>query len=127
MNTIMLIGRLGKDPEMVYTPQGTAHTRFPLATNRRWSDRTSGERKQETTWHTIVLWDALAEIAATYLHKGELCFVEGRLTHRDYTDKDGVRRRMYEVIADGLELLGGKPAASGDDELDPGAVEDGLF
>src|SRR5271165_5909175 len=115
MNKILLIGRLGRDVELTYTPSGAARATMSLATTRRWTDKSTGERKEETTWHNVVFWERLAETAANYLKKGDQCFVAGRMTSREYTDKDGVKHRLFEVNADELELLGSKPATTSED------------
>ena len=99
LNKIMLIGNLGKDPDMSYTPQGTPITKFSLAVSRRSKDRDTGERREETTWFNIVAWNQLAETMNTYLHKGSKVYIEGRMTSRKYTDKEGVERTAWEVTA----------------------------
>jgi single-strand DNA-binding protein len=125
MNKVMLIGNVGKDPEMTYTPNGNAVTRFTLATNRRWKDKTTGEMKEETTWFNIVAWERLAETCSQYVHKGSKLFVEGRFTSRDYTDKDNVQRRIFEVIINDMEMLDSKgsgPAADSGASAGSGAA-----
>src|SRR5215467_15864278 len=102
LNKIMLIGNLGKDPDMNVTTEGTPFTRFSLAVNRR-SKSSSGERQDETEWFNIVAWRSLAETCNTYLQKGSKVYVEGRLTQRKYTDKNGIERTAVEVIASGIE------------------------
>lgn len=104
MNKIMLIGNLGRDPEMNYTPNGVAVTKFSLAVNRVFKSG-SGERQEETEWFNIVAWQKLAETCNTYLKKGSKVFIEGRLTQRKYTDRNGVERTSLEVIANDMELL----------------------
>lgn len=104
MNKIMLIGNLGRDPEMNYTPGGTAVTKFSLAVNRITKSAT-GERQEETEWFNIVAWRQLAETCNHYLKKGQKVFIEGRLTQRKYTDKNGVERLAVEVIANEMEML----------------------
>lgn len=104
MNKIMLIGNLGRDPEMNYTPGGTAVTKFSLAVNRITKSAT-GERQEETEWFNIVAWRQLAETCNHYLKKGQKVFIEGRLTQRKYTDKNGVERLAVEVIANDMEML----------------------
>jgi single-strand DNA-binding protein len=114
MNKVMLIGNVGREPEMTYTPSGSAVTKFSLATNRRWKDKTTGEQKEETTWFNIVAWDRLAETCSQYIHKGSKIYAEGRLTIREYTDKDNVQRRAVDVVLERMEMLdskGGGPAA----------------
>src|SRR6266581_5987744 len=118
MNKIMLIGNLGKDPEMNYTPSGIALTKFSLAVNRVTKTAT-GEKEKETEWFNIVAWRQLAETCNTYLHKGDKVFIEGRLTQRKYTDREGIDRTTLEVIASAVEFLSTKhtPAsAEGGDE-----------
>lgn len=110
MNKVMLIGNAGKEPEMTYTPSGSAVTKFSLAVSRRWNDKQSGERKEETTWFNLVAWDRLAETCSQYVHKGSKIFVEGRFVSREYTDKDGVQRRVFDVVLTEMELLDPKGA-----------------
>jgi single-strand DNA-binding protein len=112
MNKIMLIGNLGKDPELNYTPSGTALTKFTMAVNRRTRDRESGEKRDETTWFNIVAWNQLAETCNQYLHKGSKVFIEGRMTSRKFTDKDGNERTAWEVTANEMEMLDPKGQGS---------------
>jgi len=112
MNKIMLIGHLGKDPEMNYTPSGMAVTKFSLAVNR-FKKSSTGERQEETEWFNIVAWDKLAETCNQYLHKGSKVYVEGRVSQRKYTDKNGIERWMVEVIASDMEMLTPKSAQGG--------------
>ena len=126
MNKIMLIGNLGKDPDMKYTDGGIAVTRFSLAVNRV-SRSQSGERQDETEWFNIVAWRQLAEVCNNYLHKGTKVFIEGRLTQRKYQDREGVQRTSVEVIANDMEILtpknqntgssGGAGSFSGEDDI----------
>ena len=104
MNKIMLIGNLGRDPELNYTPNGVAIAKFSLAVNR-FSKSPSGERQEETEWFNIVAWRQLAETCANYLHKGQKIYIEGRLASRKYTDKNGVERTAVEVVASDMEML----------------------
>lgn len=113
MNKIILIGNLGRDPEMDYTPGGQARTKFTLAVNRRTKDRDSGERREETTWFNIVAWAQLAETCNNYLHKGSKVYIEGRMTSRKYTDKDGIERTVWDVTASEMEMLDPKGAGQG--------------
>ena len=136
MNKIMLIGNLGKDPEMNYTPSGVALTKFSLAVNRVTKTPT-GEKQKETDWFNIVVWRQLAETCNTYLHKGDKVYIEGRLTQRKYTDKNGIDRWMVEVMANDMEMLTPKSAQGGSsdqflagnaDDTDPlGDLEDHPF
>jgi len=107
MNKIMLIGNLGRDPEMSYTPSGTAVTKFSLAVNRVTKSAT-GDRQEETEWFNIVAWNRLAETCNTYLRKGSKVFVDGRLSLRKYTDKNNVERTSVEVILNDMEMLSPK-------------------
>jgi single-strand DNA-binding protein len=113
LNKIMLIGNLGRDPEMNVTTEGTPFTRFTLAVNRR-AKSSSGER--ETDWFNIVAWRQLAETCNTYLHKGSKVYIEGRLVQRKYTDKNGIERSTVDVIANDMEILTpkGTQGSSGD-------------
>jgi len=104
VNKIMLIGNLGRDPEMNYTQGGTAITKFTLAVNR-YTKGTDGERKTETEWFNIIAWNQLAETCSKYLQKGQKVFVEGRLTQRKYTDRNNVERLSVEVIINDMEML----------------------
>ncbi len=105
LNKIMLIGNLGRDPEMSYTPSGKAITKFSLAVSRRSRDPQSGDRREETTWFNVVGWDRLAETMNEYLHKGSKVYIEGRMTSRRYTDKDGNERTAWEVVANDMQML----------------------
>jgi single-strand DNA-binding protein len=104
VNKIMIIGNLGRDPEMSYTPAGKAVTKFSLAVTRRGKDA-NGERKDDTTWFNVVAWERLGETCNTYLHKGSKVYVEGRMISREYTDKDGNKRTAWEVTATDMEML----------------------
>lgn len=106
VNKVILIGHLGKDAETKFTTGGAAKTTFTLATNRRWKDQQTGEFKEETDWHNIVMWRQ--ENVATYLTKGKQVYVEGRLQSRSYEDKEGQKRYITEVVVDELMLLGGR-------------------
>jgi single-strand DNA-binding protein len=105
MNKIMLIGNLGRDPEMSYTPNGVPVTKFSLAVRRRGSPSSTGERQDETDWFNIVAWQKLAETCNTYLRKGSKVFIEGRLAVRRYTDKSGIERTALDVIINDMEML----------------------
>jgi len=104
MNKLMLIGNLGRDPEMTYTPSGVATTKFTIAVNRV-SRNQSGERQEETEWFNIVAWRQLAETCTQYLKKGQKVYIEGRLQTRRYTDRNGAERTAIEVIANDMEML----------------------
>jgi len=106
-NKAILIGRLGKDPELRYTASGTAVTKFTLATNRRWRGK-DGQSQEETTWHDIVCWARTAEIAGEYLKKGSLVFIEGEIQKRNWQDKNGNNRVSVEINARTLQMLDSK-------------------
>ena len=110
VNKVILLGHLGKDAETKFTPGGAARTTFSIATSRRWKDQQSGEWKEETDWHNIVLWRA--ENLANYLLKGKQVYVEGRLQTRSYDDKDGKKQYFTEVVSEDVILLGGRGARS---------------
>ena len=113
VNKAILIGRLGKDPEVRYTPDGTMVTNFNLATDEQWKDK-SGEKVQKTEWHRIVTFGKLAEICGNYLVKGKLIFVEGRIQTRSWEDKDGVKRFTTEIVANDMKMLDSKGQAKAD-------------
>jgi single-strand DNA-binding protein len=113
MNKIILIGNLGKDPEMSYTASGTAVTKFTLAVKRVGAKSPTGERQDETDWFNIIAWRQLAETCNTYLKKGQKVCVEGRLQQRKYTDKNGAERLAVEVIINEMEMLTPKNQQSG--------------
>ena len=115
VNKVILIGTLGKDPELKYTPQGTAVTKFSMATNESYKDKQSGEWKERTDWHNIVCWQRTAEVAAEYLKKGRQVYIEGRLTTRSWDDKEtGQKKYKTEIVANDLVLLSGR--GEGDSE-----------
>ena len=111
LNKIMLIGHLGKDPEIRYTPDGIQVATFSLATSENWTDK-NGNRQEHTEWHTIVAWTRLADLAKRFLTKGRQVYIEGRIKSREYTDREGIKRRMTEVIASQMVLLGSRPQGS---------------
>jgi single-strand DNA-binding protein len=102
----MLIGNLGRDPELKSLPSGSHVATFTLATSRKWKDK-NGEMQEETQWHNIVAWGPMAETIATYLKKGSKAFVEGRLTHRSWDDQQGQKRYITEVVAESTVFLDG--------------------
>jgi single-strand DNA-binding protein len=115
INKVILIGNLGRDPEVRYTPNGAAICNVTIATSRNWKDKNSGEKMEETEWHRVVFFDRLAEIAGEYLKKGRPVYVEGRLKTRKWTDKDGVEKYTTEIMADNMQLLGGREGGGGDE------------
>ena len=116
INKVILIGNLGRDPEVRYTPSGAAVCNVTIATSRNWKDKTSGEQVEETEWHRVVFYDRLAEIAGEYLKKGRSVYVEGRLKTRKWQDKDGVEKYTTEIVADNMQMLGGREGMGGGDE-----------
>ena len=115
LNRVQLIGNLGKDPEIKYTPQGTPVAKLAIATNERFKDK-SGEWQDRTEWHNVVLWQRLAEIAGEYLKKGGKVYIEGRLQTRSWDDKQsGQKKYMTEVVASDMILLGGRGEGAGSD------------
>jgi len=113
VNKVIIVGNLGKDPEVRYMPSGSAICSVTVATSRQWKDKTSGERQEETEWHRITFFDRMAEIAGEYLKKGRPVYVEGRLKTRKYTDKDGVEKYSTEIVATDMQLLGGREGGGG--------------
>ena len=107
INKVILVGRLGRDPELKYTASGTPFCRFSMATDDSWTDKGSGERTERTEWHNIVVWDKLAEICNNYLTKGRMVYIEGSLQTREWDDKEGVKRKTTEIRARDMVLLGG--------------------
>lgn len=107
VNKVILVGNLGRDPEVRYMPNGDAVANFSVATSESWKDK-SGERMSRTEWHNIVIYRKLAEIAGQYLKKGSSVYLEGRIQSRKYTGKDGIERTAYEVIANEMKMLGGR-------------------
>ena len=113
VNKVILIGNLGKDPEVRYAPSGSAICNITVATSRQWKDKTSGEKQEETEWHRVTFFDRLAEVAGEYLKKGKSVYIEGRLKTRKWTDKEGVERYSTDILADEMKMLGSREG--GDD------------
>jgi single-strand DNA-binding protein len=107
VNKVILVGRLGQDPEVRFTQGGTAVANLRIATDETWKDQ-NGERQQRTEWHTVVLWRRLAEICGQYLSKGRLVYIEGKLQTRSWQDREGNKRYSTEVQADNMVMLGGR-------------------
>ena len=120
VNKVILIGNLGRDPEVRYTPSGSAVCNVTVATSRSWKSKESGEKVEETEWHRVVMYDRLAEIAGEYLKKGRSVYIEGRLKTRKWTDKDGAEKYTTEIIAQEMNMLGGREGGGGG-----GAEEEG--
>ncbi len=122
VNKVILIGNLGKDPEVRYTPNGLAVANITIATTEAWKDKTSGEAQEKTEWHRVVMYNRLAEITGEYLRKGSKVFIEGRLQTRKWQDKtSGQDRYTTEIVADTLEMLGKSNNTSSDS---PAATQD---
>ncbi len=124
LNKVLLIGNLGADPEMRYTPSGKAVTTFRVAVNRSRRDQSSGEQQRDTQWFTVVAWENLAEIATRYLSKGKQVYVEGRLQTRSWDAPDGTKRYATEVIAQEVILLGPAPSAAPEAEMAPAGLDE---
>jgi single-strand DNA-binding protein len=121
VNKVIIVGNLGRDPEVRYTPNGSAVCNVTVATSRVRKNKESGEKSEDTEWHRVVFFDRLAEIAGEYLKKGRSVYVEGRLQTRKWQDKDGVEKYTTEIVASEMQMLGGREgmgggAASGEDE-----------
>lgn len=112
INKVMLIGRLGQDPELKYTPSGAAVCNFSLATTESWADK-NGQKQERTEWHRVVVWGKLAELCNQYLAKGRQAFVEGSLQTRSWDAKDGTKRYTTEINAKSVQFLGGASAGEG--------------
>jgi len=110
LNKVMVIGRLGQDPELKYTPGGAAVCNFSVATSENWTDK-SGQKQERTEWHRIVVWGKLAELCNQYLAKGRQAFIEGRLQTRSWEDKEGQKRYTTEIMANTVQFLDSKQTA----------------
>ncbi|WP_288109069.1 single-stranded DNA-binding protein [Limnobacter sp.] len=113
VNKVILVGNLGKDPEVRYLPDGGAVVNLSLATTSNWRDKNSGEKREETEWHRVVMYGRLAEIAGEYCRKGRSIYVEGRLKTRKWQDQSGVDKYTTEIVADQMQLLGGREGGGG--------------
>ncbi len=108
INKVIIVGNLGQDPETRYMPSGSAVTNFTVATNESWKDKQTGEQKDRTEWHRVAMFGRLAEVAAEYLRKGSQVYIEGKLRTRKWPDRDGKDRYTTEIIADEMQMLGGR-------------------
>ena len=136
INKVILVGRLGKDPETKYMPSGDAVTSFSIATSENWKDKQSGEKREKTEWHNIVAFRRLGEICGEYLRKGSQVYIEGKLQTRKWQDKNGNDRYTTEIVANEMQMLGGRPSgesfapaqssAPSRAERAPAMVEDGF-
>jgi single-strand DNA-binding protein len=121
VNKVIIVGNLGRDPEIRYMPSGDAIANIAVATSYKSKDRNSGEQKELTEWHRISFFGRLAEIVGQYLKKGSSVYVEGRLQTRKYTDKDGIERYATDIIAENMQMLGGRQGMGGGDSYDGGS------
>jgi single-strand DNA-binding protein len=113
VNKVIIVGNLGQDPETRYMPSGAAVTNFTVATNESWKDKQTGEQKDRTEWHRVAMFNRLAEIAAEYLRKGSQVYIEGKLRTRKWQGQDGNDRYTTEIIADEMQMLGGRGGGGG--------------
>jgi single-strand DNA-binding protein len=113
VNKVIIVGNLGRDPEVRYSSEGAAVCNVSIATTSNWKDKSSGERREETEWHRVVFYNRLAEIAGEYLKKGRPIYVEGRLRTRKWQNKEGQDQYTTEIIADQMQMLGGRDGGSG--------------
>ncbi len=113
INKVMLIGNVGKDPEVRYLESGVAVAKFPLATSETYTNK-NGDRITNTEWHNVVLWRRLAEVAEKYVKKGHPLYIEGKIRSRSYDDKEGIKRYITEIIGDNMQMLGKKSDGSQD-------------
>jgi single-strand DNA-binding protein len=113
INKVIIVGNLGGDPETRYMPSGSAVTNLTVATNESWKDKQTGEQKERTEWHKVAMFNRLAEVAAEYLRKGSQVYIEGKLRTRKWQDKSGQDRWTTEIIADEMQMLGGRGGAGG--------------
>jgi single-strand DNA-binding protein len=120
VNKVILVGNLGKDPDVRYLPDGGAVVNLALATSSSWKDKNTGEKREETEWHRVVIYGRLAEIAGEYCKKGRSVYIEGRLKTRKWQDQSGVDKYTTEIIADQMQLLGGREGGGGGSSMGGG-------
>ena len=125
INKVIIVGNLGGDPETRYMPSGSAVTNFTVATNESWKDKQTGEQKERTEWHKVAMFNRLAEIAAEYLRKGSQVYIEGKLRTRKWQGQDGQDRYTTEIIADEMQMLGGRGGAGGGGSFGGGGGQQG--
>ena len=118
INKVFLLGKLGKDPDLRYTPSGTAVCTFPLATTNKFKDK-DGQQQEKTEWHNIVVWAGLAKTCGEYLHKGKQIYCEGRIQNRSYEDREGNKRYISEIIINNMQMLGRTPDSGNVDSVTP--------
>ena len=124
VNKVIIVGNLGRDPEIRYMPSGDAIANIAVATSYKSKDKNTGEQKELTEWHRISFFGRLAEIVGQYLKKGSSVYVEGRLQTRKYTDKDGVEKYATDIVAENMQMLGGRQGMGGDAGMDDGGGYD---
>jgi single-strand DNA-binding protein len=125
INKVIIVGNVGGDPETRYMPSGSAVTNLTIATNESWKDKQTGEQKERTEWHRVAMFNRLAEIAAEYLRKGSQVYIEGKLRTRKWQDKSGQDRYTTEIIADEMQMLGGRGGSGGGGGNFGGGQQDG--
>jgi single-strand DNA-binding protein len=125
INKVIIVGHLGRDPDMRYMPNGEAVTTINVATTESWKDKNSGEKKEQTEWHRITFYRRLAEVVGQYVRKGSQIYVEGRLQTRKWQDKEGVERYTTEIIADSMQMLGHRTREVAEHGLEPQAPSAG--
>jgi single-strand DNA-binding protein len=125
VNKVILVGNLGSDPDMKYTPSGQAVCEFSLATSESWNDK-NGQKQEKTEWHRIVVWGKRAEVCSKFLSKGRQAFIEGRITTRTW-EKDGQKHYKTEIVANDVQFLGGGKGAGGERRTDPAPAEPPAF
>ena len=125
VNKVIIVGNLGGDPETRYMPSGSAVTNLTVATNESWKDKQTGEQKERTEWHKVAMFNRLAEIAAEYLRKGSQVYIEGKLRTRKWQGQDGQDRYTTEIIADEMQMLGGRGGAGGGGSFGGGGGQQG--
>lgn len=123
LNKVILIGNLGRDPEVRYMPNGEAVCNFSIATSETWNDRNSGQRQERTEWHNITLYRRLAEVAGQYLRKGSSVYIEGRIQSRKYIGKDGIERTAYDIIGNEMKMLGSRSSGSAEYDNSQGGYQ----
>jgi single-strand DNA-binding protein len=124
VNKVILVGNCGRDPETRYTASGTAICNVSVATSSRRKDKSTGETTEDTQWHRVTFYDRLAEIAGEYLKKGRSVYIEGRLKYGKYTDKDGIERNTVDIVANEMQLLGGREGGGGSAGGDDGGYDE---
>ena len=117
VNRVIIIGRLGQDPDVQYTPSGVAVAKFSVATSESWKNKDTGEKEEKTEWHRIVVWRRLAEVCGEYLKKGSQVYIEGKLQTRTWEDKEGNKRWTTEIVAQNMQMLGSKRDGGGQGQV----------